>query len=605
MFSVFYIAAIQCGRTLRILYTARSCRRFASTLHCAAHCHCCSFAAQLYEFIVQNYGIIMNVSNVLKCFSRLVSDVYPINESPIMENEIDLANNLFICFEKLVSCYEYENVPSLTVENSHPFDLLMVDPDRNISTVTDQNFSDVSDDSDQESDLDNEVKDPNYVPMAPDRKRNRLSMEQMKKIVDFCNCHESYSFRSIQNRFRGIHSRYELKQIKKLVAKGGRYLDKVRRIENDLYEKFHLARRQFLPIHDIDLRCWALKIATSIGFSGFKASKTWLSNFKRKYRITSRKVTMTVTDRQTVNNDHINATAKDFRESVLKTAVDFSPDQIFNSDQSGFNYEYHSSRTLSEQGEKTTVVKVSSTNKCSHSYTIQPIIDQNGGLRGKLYLCLQEPTGRMGPVVEKTYFRAPNVEITCSSSGKLTSSLFERFVNCVLYPLVDTKCLVLLDSWTGQQQDEIFSIFDSTNKTCARMKIPEKTTNTTQPLDVFFFRQWKMVVRRFYDHVMLHDLPISLGLRDNIIKMQSLVHNQFSHEKFAQMGHFAWFMSGLRADPPGKFKNAAEILFPFKHQVRPCVGMSCSNNAFIRCSYCDAELCFHHFFEEYHVHFEN
>ena len=134
------------------------------------------------------------------------------------------------------------------------------------------------------------------------------------------------------------------------------------------------------------------------------------------------------------------------------------------------------------------------------------------------------------------------------------------------------------------------------------MKIPEKTTGTTQPLDVYYFRQWKSVVRRFYDHLMLEDIAISSSDRDNILKMQSLIHNQFSHAQFRSMGHFAWYMAGLRPDSPGKFKNAAEILFP--PGVINCSHANCDKSFFIRCSHCDASLCFTHFFLSFHAHFD-
>src|SRR6185437_1153452 len=96
-----------------------------------------------------------------------------------------------------------------------------------------------------------------------------------------------------------------------------------------------------------------------------------------------------------------------FRAKVLEEAPKYQNNHIFNSDQSGFNYEMASTRTLSNTGEKDTMLVIKSHNKGTHSYTIQPLIDYEGNNRGKLYVCLQEKDGRMGPQVEKTYFRAP------------------------------------------------------------------------------------------------------------------------------------------------------------------------------------------------------
>lgn len=390
-------------------------------------------------------------------------------------------------------------------------------------------------------------------------------------------------------------------------------------VKVDVLHKFEEARANILPVHDKNLKKWALQCAKKIGLdlAKFKASHWWLSKLKRKYKISSRKVTKLLTKHQAENSEALDKAAEDFRAAVLEESVNYPPDLIFNSDQSGFTYELHSSRTLSKTGEKVTFLKIRSHNKCTHSYTIMPILDYNGKLRGKLYICLQEPKGRMGPQVEPTYFRAQNVEVTCSTSGNLTTSLFTRWVERVLYPEVWDDCLVLLDSWGGQQNDISFNCF-SGDKSCTRMKIPAGTTSKDQPLDVFYFHHWKAVVKYFHDWVMLHDIDINLSERDNIIKLQSLIHNQFSSDHFQAMGQLAWFEAKLNPFRPDPFESATEILFP-KTFATGCSEEHCSETAFIQCSYCHRNLCFLHFFGDndnekcndknkdtikYHVHFD-
>ena len=58
------------------------------------------------------------------------------------------------------------------------------------------------------------------------------------------------------------------------------------------------------------------------------------------------------------------------------------------------------------------------------------------------------------------------------------------------------------------------------------LKIPPKTTSMVQPLDKYGFRLWKNFVRRFSDRVVLDGLDVDLYQRNNIIKLQSLVHNR-------------------------------------------------------------------------------
>ena len=74
----------------------------------------------------------------------------------------------------------------------------------------------------------------------------------------------------------------------------------------------------------------------------------------------------------------------------------FDPSDVFNTDQSGFNYIVHTNRTLSHTGERTTFGAVNNVNALTHSYTIQPILNMNGELVRKLYVNLQEKHGRFG-----------------------------------------------------------------------------------------------------------------------------------------------------------------------------------------------------------------
>lgn len=73
------------------------------------------------------------------------------------------------------------------------------------------------------------------------------------------------------------------------------------------------------------------------------------------------------------------------------------------------------------------------------------------------------------------------------------------------------------------------------NKIVNVMKIPTGTTGKIQPLDVYGFRVWKNFVRRFSDNVILMDYDMNLHSRNNIIKLQSLVHNQFSSPRYLNL----------------------------------------------------------------------
>jgi len=81
------------------------------------------------------------------------------------------------------------------------------------------------------------------------------------------------------------------------------------------------------------------------------------------------------------------------------------PGNTYNSDQSGFNLEMHTGRTLAKKGVKTVSAVAQSIHALTHSYTIQPTVNANGELIGPLLLVLQEKGGQFGRTVERKMFK--------------------------------------------------------------------------------------------------------------------------------------------------------------------------------------------------------
>ncbi|KAK0177103.1 hypothetical protein PV328_001182 [Microctonus aethiopoides] len=104
---------------------------------------------------------------------------------------------------------------------------------------------------------------------------------------------------------------------------------------------------------------------------------------------------------------------------------------------------------------------------------------------------------------------------------------FKIWLKNVFFPNVESKSSLLIDSWTGHCPDAVKSVKPS-DKEVEVMIIPKGTTGNIQPLDVFGFRVWKNFVKHFSDSVILHGDNLNLHLRNNIIKLQSLTHNQLS-----------------------------------------------------------------------------
>lgn len=200
--------------------------------------------------------------------------------------------------------------------------------------------------------------------------------------------------------------------------------------------------------------------------------------------------------------------------------------------------------------------------------------------------------------IKRKLFPASNIVLTCSSSGKLTTSLVEYWRDHVLRVSAPAQFLLLSDYWPGQRNADIYSAV----RGCKRLEIPAHTTSRIQPLDVFFNRQWKLIVRRIFDHVQLNDIAINLSERNNVIRLNSLIHNQLSSHLFTPMIKYSWFASGYIDQHPGPFQTVNDICFDIGSNVCQQLDGACNSLSFIQCSNCRKFLCFEHFFEVYHFH---
>ena len=115
---------------------------------------------------------------------------------------------------------------------------------------------------------------------------------------------------------------------------------------------------------------------------------------------------------------------------------------------------------------------------------------------------------------------------------------------------------------------------------------------------MFGFRIWKNFVRHFSGSVILLNSDVNLHLRNNIIKLQSLVHNQLSSPRYINIFKQGWFRSNYIDKKPEKFDNPVE--FGFGGSQPHCDIRGCKNVAIIRCSWCQKSLYLKHFFNDYH-----
>ncbi|CAL8127138.1 unnamed protein product [Orchesella dallaii] len=519
------------------------------------------------------------VSVVTAVLDRVKAEFIGFDTSPPTEKDIIIAKKLYKSFHAILTDAVFAETTTLEEDPySEPSSL---------ESVYDEDGSAVV---------------PNY--------NDNCSLERKKQILKLIREHPRWDIKTLQrNGAKEYKHTYYRKRWEDQVRRGGTRYEKLKFIDEYTYERFTEARNDFKCIKESNLHSWAIQASQTFQDDtfAFKASHSWVDSFKKKHGITSRRITKLVTRREILSMDAIHESAKAFQLGIKSDARNFQPDNIINTDQAGFTYEITNNRTLSHRGEKSTwALAKSPTNLATHSYTVQYVVSMAGKIVGDVFICLQERSGRLGPQVQNDLCFARNVTLTCSTSGKLTTSLYEYFLDKVVVQSMQNDFMFILDSWGGQTNVTSYSSRFGINGTpnCALKVIPKRCTSICQPLDTTFHRQLKYFARCLSSEFILNycnDInPVDeITTRVNIVKMHSLIHNQLSAPSFYSMIKFSWYSSGLQDERP-EFDSVKEVCFTFeKGEMLAC---SCGLVRFIKCSHCRNIICFPCFFYEYHFH---
>ena len=242
------------------------------------------------------------------CFSKLHQKYSESIENAPTIKEHELADYLFLLFDQLMDSAE-----------------LLVD---NIVTL---DFDDYNDDDDDDDENYHEEDDFESLVQVDGIK---YSYNTMCAIVKYSKTH---TFQSLHYRYKNIKHKEQLRRIKQYVNAEGTKLQKFQQIDKFAYSEFARMRESCLPIHDFDVRRLAIKRARSLNLTGFMASHHWLSDFKHRHHISSRKITKLVTKNFIEDRDKIQKSVEIFVSKVKNRIVNYAADHILNSDQSSFN----------------------------------------------------------------------------------------------------------------------------------------------------------------------------------------------------------------------------------------------------------------------------
>jgi len=161
-------------------------------------------------------------------------------------------------------------------------------------------------------------------------------------------------------------------------------------IDKEVFQQFQEHRDDLSVVHDIDIKKFAINAAGEYPLFDFKASAKWIANWKKKQRITSRKVQKLKKPNTYRSEQEIQQSIETFRSEFKNNVISYDPANVWNTDQIGFAYEIVSGRTLSFKGERWTLGSAySPKNRVTHSYTVQYIISLEGHIVGDAFVVLQ------------------------------------------------------------------------------------------------------------------------------------------------------------------------------------------------------------------------
>ncbi|GAU88554.1 hypothetical protein RvY_01235 [Ramazzottius varieornatus] len=445
-----------------------------------------------------------------------------------------------------------------------------------------------------------------YVPRIPNRKHppsNAVTLDYKKRSVDFWRNVATKKRRSlscVQTKFKKVTSIRQLQEWERHVAEGGSRYDKLKALRLETGKQFFLAKQKPHIVKDMNIRLWAITANRTIGLVGFTASPDWVGKLKRYYGIVDRKITKFVTDKYIQKAPQVKKTAEECVALVRSRISDYGLECMWNTDQSGFDYEMRPGRTLHLAGAKHVLAICQSENSMTHSYTV--IMTISPGTRKffpQLWITLQEDKGVFGPIVARTMFKADNLYVTASVPGKMTKKLYLEWCEKILFSHVEDRCILLADSWRTYSDQEAVLEFKPEELEYEMITSPPKVTGDIQPLDRLFFRMCKDFFRKITNFIILHSLPLQVHHRDVILKMHSLVYQQFQSPRFGDLVSQAWHLCGY-TDESFDYVNPTEFSFPEK-LTGHCDHENCDDRLLLKCGWCKAPLCFHHFYDQYHL----
>lgn len=118
-----------------------------------------------------------------------------------------------------------------------------------------------------------------------------VPLDYKEKVVNLAKEHPKWSLKTLQTK--GASRLKNMKQLKRWedqVKTRGTKLDKYKTIDSLTYDRFKKARESGQRVTSSILQQWALSAARDFPDLDFKASKSWVEEFKRRHGIRTKKI---------------------------------------------------------------------------------------------------------------------------------------------------------------------------------------------------------------------------------------------------------------------------------------------------------------------------
>jgi len=212
----------------------------------------------------------MNLLNIAKHLLYLAETEYTSENSATTADEIFAAERLFEILKSFKDNYFNELYSYDTLEFEDEFD-----------EMTDEEDGDEIDDYNE-----NEYSDL----------KSSFTLEEMEKIIEWVDQHPNAGFATISCRFRKVKYMHYIPRFRQYIENNGTRLEKLKQIKEFMFNEFYVKRTiEKEAVHDADLELFAIQKARELDWDTFKASKSFINDFKTENRISSRRYNKIIT----------------------------------------------------------------------------------------------------------------------------------------------------------------------------------------------------------------------------------------------------------------------------------------------------------------------